>query len=397
MATAGVDTVECDDLVIGGGITGCATAYYLSTRYHQVGSRIVLVDRYDLNTEGSGRNAGSLHGQLQFEPYQANGSQWSRDFLPALRLLNDSLAVWAGLAEELGADLEVATNGGLLLADTEQQAERVAQKVTLEAANGFPAELVSGAELRSLAPYVSSRMVAAEFCASEGKANPLLAAPAFARAAEHSGVTVALRTKVVGIQPSKGGFEVTTSGPTIRCARVVLATGSQTKALTARLGWELPVTDEPIQVHATEPIAPTIPHLVYYAGGRLTLKQARAGTLLIGGGWPARVDPASGHPTVETGSMRRNLRVAAHVAPWIGSVKVIRAWAGIGNATPDSRPLIGESSTTPGLFVGLFPHMGLTAGPLMGQILAALAQGRDTGRNLVPFAPDRFNRPADAG
>jgi len=53
--------------------------------------------------------------------------------------------------------------------------------------------------------------------------------------------------------------------------------------LAAPLGITLPITDEPVQVHATEPVAPVIPHLVYYAGGRLTLKQAHSGTLLIGG------------------------------------------------------------------------------------------------------------------
>ena len=78
------------------------------------------------------------------------------------------------------------------------------------------------------------------------------------------------------------------------------------------------------------------------------------------------------------------------MAPWIGSVKVIRAWAGIGNATPDLRPLIGAIPAAPGAFVGMFPHMGLTAGPLMGQVLTALVEGRDPGRELRPFALDRF-------
>jgi sarcosine oxidase, subunit beta len=137
-------------------------------------------------------------------------------------------------------------------------------------------------------------------------------------------------------------------------------------------------------------MAPVIAHLVYYAGGPLTLKQARSGTLLIGGGWPAAVDATTGHPTVSTASMRQNLRLAAHVAPWIGSVRVIRAWAGVGNATPDLRPLIGAIPEVPGAFVGMFPHMGLTAGPLLGQVLAALAEGRDPGRELRSFALDRF-------
>jgi sarcosine oxidase, subunit beta len=313
------------------------------------------------------------------------------DFLPALRFLNDSLAIWHTLGEELGTDLEISTKGGLLVADTDEDAALVAEKVSLEAAHGFPAELVTGSALRSLAPYLSPAMVAAEYCASEGKTNPLLAAPAFARAARQQGARILIGTQVLTVGQRAGGFEVATSGPAIRCAKVVLAAGGHTRGLAAQLGITLPITDEPVQVHATEPVASVIPHLVYYAGARLTLKQARSGTLLIGGGWPASVGAATGYPTVSTASMRQNLRVAAHVAPWMSSVRVIRAWAGIGNATPDLRPLIGEIPGVPGALVGMFPHMGLTAGPLMGQVLAALVEGRDPGWELDSFALDRFS------
>lgn len=384
--------LDCDVLVIGGGISGCAASYYLARGGH----RVVLAEERDLNTAASGRNAGSLHGQLQIEPYRTCGRQWSLDYLPALRFLNDSLAIWHQLGQELGTDLEVSTEGGLLVADTDEDAALVGEKVSLEAAHGFPAELVTGSALRSLAPYLSPAMVAAEYCASEGKTNPLLAAPAFARAARQHGATILVRTSVPAVGQCPGGFEVATSGPAIRCAKVVLAAGGHTSALAAQLGITLPITDDPVQVHATEPVAPVIPHLVYYAGGRLTLKQARSGTLLVGGGWPASVDATTAHPTVSTASMRQNLRLAAHVAPWMNSVRVIRAWAGIGNATPDLRPLIGEIPAVPGAFVGMFPHMGLTAGPLMGQVLAALIEGRDPGRELHPFALDRFS-PAAPG
>jgi glycine/D-amino acid oxidase-like deaminating enzyme len=379
---------ECDVVVAGGGITGAATAYYLSL----AGMSVTLVEQFDLNTQASGRNAGSLHGQIQFEPFRLNPRRWALDFLPALSFLVESVEIWKGLSEELETDLEVSTNGGLLVAETDEQATLVAEKVELEAQHGFPAELVTGAELRRLAPYLSPRIVAAEFSWAEGKTNPLLAAPAFARAAERNGARIHTGTTVRRVRRSDDGFEVMTTAGAIRCSRVVLSTGSELNRLAAELGVDLPITDEPVQVHATEAVAPVIPHLVYYAGGRLTLKQARAGTLLVGGGWPASVDPETGHPTVSADSMRGNLRVAQRVAPWIGSVNVIRAWAGVGNGTPDLLPLIGESPIAPGAFIAMFPHMGLTGGPLMGQVLAALVRGKDPGRDLTPFALDRFAR-----
>ncbi|HKC27481.1 MAG TPA: FAD-dependent oxidoreductase, partial [Jatrophihabitans sp.] len=134
--------VECDVLVVGGGITGCATSYYLA----RAGLRVLLAEKHDLNTQASGRNAGSLHGQFQFEPYRLNGKQWAIDYLPALRMLVDSLAIWRNLADELETDLEVSTKGGLLVAATDEQAAQVAEKVAFESANGFTAELVTGTE-----------------------------------------------------------------------------------------------------------------------------------------------------------------------------------------------------------------------------------------------------------
>ena len=110
-------TSQFDVAVVGGGITGCATAYHLA----RAGARVVLLDRSEIGTEASGRNAGSLHGQIQSVSYQQKGPKWARDFLPALAFVLGSLAIWRGLSDELGVDLEVKTNGGLLLVDDPTQ------------------------------------------------------------------------------------------------------------------------------------------------------------------------------------------------------------------------------------------------------------------------------------
>ena len=96
----------------------------------------------------------------------------------------------AGAVRRAGARPGGVDEGGLLVAETDEQATLVAEKVALEAEHGFPAELVTGAELRRLAPYLSPRIVAAEYNGAEGKTNPLLAAPAFARAAERHGARI---------------------------------------------------------------------------------------------------------------------------------------------------------------------------------------------------------------
>jgi sarcosine oxidase, subunit beta len=376
-----------DVAVVGGGVTGCATAYHLA----RAGSRVVLLERFEIGTEASGRNAGSLHGQIQSVSFNERGASWARSFLPALAFVIESLSLWRGLSDELGVDLEVKANGGLLVVDELDQMRRVEEKVAIEREGGLDARLLSRDELMRLAPYVARTMIGAEYSPVEGKVNSMLAAPAFARKAGEAGADIRTRVTMLGLEPTSQHVRLVTEHGEIHADQVVLASGNQLSAQAASLGARLPISNEPVQVAATEPVEPLVEHLVYYAGAPLTLKQARAGTLLIGGGWPARTDPQTGYPRVDLSSLRSNLAVALHVAPVIGNVLVLRSWAGIGTATPDERPVIGRLAGVPRVLVGVFPYLGLTAGPLMGRVLADLALGRDAGLDLEPFRPDRFS------
>ena len=376
---------SADVVVVGGGVTGCATVYSLA----RAGADVLLLEQYDLNTQASGRNAGSLHGQIQQEPFLHLGEEWARRFLPALRLLVDALDVWAGLSAELGVDLEVSMKGGLLVAETDEQLRDIARKVAIEQAAGMPARLLDRSELRELAPYASEHMVGGELMPLEGKANSLLAAPALAAAAERHGARVVTMTAVRGLAHRRGGgFLLRTSSGEVACRTLVLTAGTDLPELGRMLGVHLAVSAEPVQVSVTEPVAPLVPHLVYFAGEKLTLKQARSGALLIGGGWPARPGPHG--PVMNPDSLRANLRVAQKVVPSVGAAQLLRTWVGVGNGTPDHRPLLGEVTAVPGLIVGMFPYMGLTAGPLLGRLVADLVLEREPGRDLEPFRPDRF-------
>lgn len=374
-----------DVVVIGGGITGCATAYNLAL----AGATVTLVERSDLNTEASGRNAGSLHGQLQHDAFRRQGEEWARQMLPALGLLVDSIELWRQLGDELGTDLEVSTKGGLLIAETQEQLRQIERKVEIERSYGFPMQVLSQAELREVAPYISDRMVGAGFSPMEGKANPLVAAPAFARAAAALGASICTGAEVLGVERERDGFRVRSTAGEFAGRRVVLAGGASLTDLARPFGTHLPISIEPVQVNATEAVAPLVPHLVYFAGARLTLKQAASGALLIGGGWPARSGP-DGNPIVNPESLRANLAVAQRVVPLVGRARLVRSWVGVGTGTPDGLPILGEMPGVPGLFVGLFPHMGLTAGPLLGRLLSQLALGQPVDRDIAQYALDRF-------
>jgi glycine/D-amino acid oxidase-like deaminating enzyme len=373
-------------LVIGGGVTGCAAAYYLA------GARAdaALVERHDLNTQASGRNAGGLHGQIQHEAWAEHGEEWAREFAPSLALMQDSIRLWQGLSGELGVDLEVDLCGGLLVAATDEQLRDVERKAAVDREFGVEVELLSRADLQRVAPYVSERMAGGLLCRFEGKANPLLAAPAFARAASERGVQLLPQTEVHAIDRTSWGFRVATSGGPIECERIVDCGGAEAGRVSRLVGVDLPVEAHPIQLCATEAVPPLVRHLVYYAGGKLTLKQARVGSLLIGGGWPARSDGDSGRLGIDLRSLGDNLRLALEVVPGAGGASLLRTWAGVCPGLADGKPVIGELDGVPGFFVAMFPFLGFCGGPIMGRLAAALALGRDPGHDLAPFAPSRL-------
>ncbi|NUR74994.1 MAG: FAD-binding oxidoreductase [Thermoleophilia bacterium] len=374
---------ETDVLVVGGGVTGCAAAYYLA----QAGADVTLVERYDLNTQASGRNAGSLHGQIQHEAFLELGEEWAFEWGPTLSLLRDSIDLWRGLPEELGADLEVDVCGGLLVAATDAQLRDIERKAAIERSFGVGVELLSRDDLQRVAPYVSGRMAGALLCEVEGKANPLLAVPALARAAADRGARLLLETEVHSVERRRSGFGVETTAGTIDCGRIVDCGGAEAAVVSKLVGVDVPVERWPIQMSVTEAVPPLVTHLVYFAKEKLTLKQAKSGSLLIGGGWPSREDD-SGRLSVDVTSLAPNLRLAIEVVPQIAGASLLRTWAGVCPGIADWRPVIGEAA--PGFFVALFPFLGFTGGPLLGKIVAQLALGEETGRDLAPFSPVRF-------
>ncbi len=370
---------------MGGGITGTSAAYYLSRE----SSDIALIDQFDLNTQASGRNAGSLHGQIQFESFHKMGLQWAKDFLPALAFLAESLHLWDSLSDLLNTDLEVVKNGGLMVAETVDDMKRLETKVALENSIGIESSILSSQELSKLAPYISPRMKGAAYCPIEGKANPLLTAPAFAKVARDNGASIHSGIEVKGIEKSQIGYRLLTSAGSFNCEKLVLTANAGLSQLGSQLSLNFPISNEPVQVSVSEQLEPFVKHLIYFTTEKLTFKQAKSGSLLIGGGWPAKINE-KGIPVLNPDSLRANLKVALKVVPSVSKVKIIRTWIGVGNGTLDQRPIIGELRESPGCFVGMFPYMGFTAGPLVGKVLSELILTGDSNRDLSAFQPERF-------
>lgn len=363
---------KSDVLVIGGGIAGLMTAWFLARE----GSDVTLVEAGDLGAQASGANAGSLHLQIQYPEFAAYGEDWARAYAPTLRLLKGSIGLWQGLSALVGEDLDVKIAGGLVVATDQSQMRLIEAKARIEASQGVETQILDRTDLHRIAPYLSDAAIGGGYCAMEGKANPLRATPAIARAAENAGVVILRDTKVTAIDTLPTGFSVTTDRGEIKASRVVNAAGAAAADIAAMIGMKIDLGGFPLQVTVTEPVAPLIPHLVYSAAGKLSLKQAANGGCIIGGGWPAR-QRGSGELVTDPASLAGNMALAAGVVPVMGQIRALRSWTAWVNGTPDWRPILGEAPGQPGFFLVLFPWVGFSAGPMAARIVADLVLGRD--------------------
>jgi sarcosine oxidase, subunit beta len=372
--------LRTDILVVGGGLAGCAVAYFLSRE----GCDVTLIERHDINSLASGSNAGSLHAQIPFEPFLTEGEGWARQFAPVVPLLVQSIEMWRNLSEELGVDLEVSTAGGLLVAETGAEMQDIRRKLAIERACGLDIHVVGREELAALAPYLTRNAVGAAFCPIEGRANPLVAAPAFARRAQAMGARVLRRTRLLQLDTIPQGFIAATDKGAITARRLVNCAGAEAGAVAEQLGLKFAIDGHAIQVSVTEPVAPLIDQLIYAAGDRLTLKQSRHGSFLIGGGWPARRDLGTGMLQVDAASVVGNLKVAVRLVPDLGGIQLLRTWPAVVNGTPDWRPILGEVPKVRGFHMCVVPWLGFTGGPAAARLVADQILGH---KPPAAFAP----------
>ena len=132
---------EADVVVIGAGIVGCASAYYLARR----GAHVVLVEQGDTVGEQSRKNWGFVRQQ-------------GRD--PAeVPLMMASNRIWRDLEHQLEADLEWVQGGNLALATTGKRMGLFEQWLDVARAFGLDTRLVTAGEIATLVPGIQGEWV----------------------------------------------------------------------------------------------------------------------------------------------------------------------------------------------------------------------------------------------
>ena len=135
-------------LVIGGGLAGLCTAYYLA----KDGADVLLVERDEAGMAASTANAGSLHVQLLSYDFDDDTPEDGGPAAHTLPLAPRSIALWKEIAAEAGEDLGIRTEGGLMLAESAAGMDWLRRKSAMERRWGIESHVLGANELRDLAP-----------------------------------------------------------------------------------------------------------------------------------------------------------------------------------------------------------------------------------------------------
>lgn len=368
-------TPDSDVIVVGAGVMGLSLALALAQRAR----RVLVLDRSAPGREASAATAGTL--AVQNKP------------LASIPLTLRALQIWQTMERGLGRTVEYEVRGGLRVAHTAEDLDRLRRSAIAQRAAGAPVELLDAAEVFRLAPYLSRNICAATWCPLDGMANPFLAVRVLSRACRDAGVGFALHTPVERVKLSAGGgVEVQGGGTAFQAAAGVLASGAWIPTLVPEAAFSLPIAAKVQQVLITDSDAAPLPHVITHVRGNLTLKQQHlTRKVLVGGGWSGIGDEARRGRRLSFVSMIGNARAAIETVPALAGARLLRAWTGYEGRTPDKLPLIGPLPGAPGLFVLGCGSGGLTIAPAAAELLVQQMCGEVTTVRAEPFLPERFS------
>jgi sarcosine oxidase subunit beta len=367
-------------VVVGGGIVGVASAYYLADR----GADVTLFEKGSLGSGSTERSAGGVRAQFSTAVN--------------VELSLSSIAVWERFEAEFGVDIAYRRPGYLLLARTEETAERFRENVRMQNDRGVPSEVLDPAAARERCPGLrEEQFVAATYSPTDGFADPGLALRGYAAAADAAGATIRTKTPVTDVRRSDGEVVgVAADGERVETDYVVNAAGAWSARVAEMAGVDLPVSPRRRQVLVVDPETPipeSVPLTIDLDTGSY-FRPEREGTALVGGHFAADdpdADPDRFSESIDLDWAATALERAADAATYFGpDSRIRRGWAGLYAVTPDHHPIVEE--TVPGLLTAAgFSGHGFQHAPATGQIVAELAfDGEPSLVDVSALGSDRF-------
>ncbi len=409
-------------VIIGGGIIGLCSAYYLQQSGHQV----TVLEQGSYQEGASHGNAGMLVPS-HVVPLAAPGvisqgirwlfrrdspfrikprldpalAAWLWQFrrycteahveasMPLLRNLSlASVELFAALSKEFSFEFE---RNGLLMVHSSKKGEKENIKYAQKAQKvGLLVDILDQKALRALEPTVQPQMTGGAFYKQDAHINP----GAFVREARsflsNQGVDCKENVTVTGftLQENQVTGVQTTQG-NIAADEVILAAGSWSPQIGKKLGINLPIQPaKGYSVTLTAPdTSPRIPMILTEAKVTVT----PMGNFLRFGG---TLELAGFDPSIDRVRASSILNTIPDFVSGSDSsyIKTEDVWSGYRPCTPDGLPIIGRSKLVKNLVIATGHAMiGITLGPITGKLVSDLVNHEIPEIDLHKLRPERFN------
>jgi sarcosine oxidase, subunit beta len=367
-----------DAVIIGGGVHGLATAYYLA-RDHGM-RNIAVLERAYIGSGGSGRNTAILRSNYLTPE--------------GVRFYDRSIKLYEHLAADLNYNVMFSQRGHLTLAHNDASLRTMRWRTEVNKLQGVDSEVIDADRVKELVPHLDTSdetrypILGALYHPPGGIVRHDAVVWGYARAADAHGVHIHQQTEVTGIDVAHGRVTgVQTNRGRIATPVVLNATAGWSSLVSHMAGVEMPVQTFPLQAAVTEPVRPFLDTVVVSGTLHVYVSQTDRGELVFG----ASVDPFASYSV--RGSLEFTEGIAGHVLelmPALARMRLLRQWAGLCDMTPDYSPIMGPTPVE-GFYVDVgWGTYGFKAGPVSGEAMAAcLAEGKPP-EIISAFGLDRF-------
>ncbi len=369
-----------DVIIVGGGIIGCATAYYLSKQGKSV---IVLEASDNIGNGGSTRNGGGVR-QSGRDPRELPLAMYGIEKL------------WSGLSEELGVDCEYHKEGNLRLGKTKKHLEILQGLTDRAVACGLDVRMVDANEVKEINPYLSDEVIGASWCPTDGHANPMVTTLAFYSKARENGVRFITGEKVLGLKKIRGRVrEVVTENSVYEGDYVVVAAGYESREILATVGIDVPMHRELLECLVTEAEPHMFNQMLGTAEADFYGHQSDHGSFVFGGSSGIELNNKDigmeNSPSNSAITAPCICRGIMKYFPDLENAKIVRTWAGYVDTSQDGVPVLGEVEEVPGLIIACaFTGHGFGIAPAVGEQLSMLITEGSTAIDLSELRYDRF-------
>ena len=371
-----------DVVVVGGGILGASTAYWLERRRPSL--EVALVEAHTLGAGASGRNAGFIL-QGTAADYLSDVERYGER--TARRLWHFTRANRELLASELrGSAFGWQSEGSLTVAGDAEEDERLRASVARLRAAGAPVVYLESEKTNRR--LQATGLHGGLYVTSGAVVNPLQLVQ---HLADESKADVRTHQPVEQIRWGQDGVTLDTPDQPLWARRVVLAVGPSLPRLVPSL--ERFVRPVRAQMLATVPAdTSAIPVPVYSHEGGFYVRQLADGTVLAGGGRHQHREAEATDADTTTPAVQATIERYLHTHyPWSQSLSVRHRWSGIMGFSPDGRPVLGPVPQHPeSVFATGFTGHGMGYGFRMGRLLAERVCGTNHPDGYDLFAASRF-------